>query len=292
MSVELRDDRVSGLAAEIALFGLLAFFPTLLALAAALGSLQLLFGDDLSSRAEEQVVDFFERILTSEASGTVDAAKQLFTQGSPGVLAVGSVVALWAMSRGFAAVVRGLDQAYDLDEARSWASVRLTALTLALGSVVVGAAVLTMLVLGPLLGTGGDLADDLGLGGAFTTFWTYVRWPLVLAVMVAWATVLFHVAPNHRTPFRWDVPGALLATVGWVLATVGLRVYLVLATSANQFFGFLGGALTVILWLYLLAFCLLVGGELNSILIDRHDVPRWTDSLVVRLRRRRAMRRG
>lgn len=267
---EWHDDRVGGLAAEVAFFGLLGLFPTLLVMAAALGSLGAIAGQEVADRAQEQVVGFLHRILTDEASGTIDAVRNLFTGADTGFLTVGLAAALWGASRAFKAVVEALDVAYDLEERRSWLNLRLTALGLALGSAVVGSLILAMLVVGPLLGTGQEIADAIGAGGLFAAFWNWLRWPTVVVLITAWAATVFHLAPNHSTPWRWDVPGAVLTAVLWALASVGFRVYLAVATGANEVLGTLGGSLIMLLWLYLMSLGLLLGGELNGALTRRH----------------------
>jgi membrane protein len=270
---EWRDDRVGGLAAEIAFFALLGLFPGLLVLAAALGWLEHLVGRELAVQAQEEVTGFLQRILTDEAAGTTEAVERLFETSAPGIFTAGLAVAVWSASRGFAAVVRALDAVYDLDEQRSWVNLRLTALGLAFGTALFLAVILAMLVLGPLLGTGQDVADALGFGTAFATFWDWLRWPAVVALAVGWAATIFHVAPNHHTPWRWDVPGAVLTAVGWVMVSVGFRGYLELATGGNDVLGTLGGAIVVMLWLYLMGIGLLLGGEFNAILAKRWGEP-------------------
>jgi membrane protein len=270
---EWQEDRVSGLAAEVAFFGVLSLFPALLAVTAALGGLGAIIGPEAAAQAEAEVVSLLRSVLTDEADRTIDAVQELFEESSPGLLTIGLVTALWAASRGFAAVIRALDVAYDLDERRTWVGLRAVALALALGTVVVASLLLAMLVLGPLLGGGQEVADRIGLGGGFATFWDWVRWPTVAAAAIAWAATIFHVAPNHRTPWRWDLPGALLTAAAWLLVSVGLRGYLAVASGGNQVFGTLGGSLIVLLWLYLLAVGLLLGGELNAVLAHRAGVP-------------------
>ena len=271
---EWREDRVSGLAAEVAFFALLSLFPALLAVTAALGSLEVVAGQDVAARAEAGVIDFLRRVLTDEAADTVDAVEGLFRDSNPGIVTIGVVSALWAASRGFAAVVNALDVVYDLDDRRSYLVRRAVGLGLAVGTIVVVAVVLAMLVVGPLLGTGREIADDLGLGGAFATLWNWFRWPVAVSMMVAWAATVFHIAPNHQTPWRWDLPGAVLTAVAWALLSLGLRVYLTLAVGADQVLGVLGGTLIVLLWLYLLAVGLLLGGELNAVLVARAGMHR------------------
>lgn len=270
---EWRDDRVGGLAAEVAFFGLLGLFPTLLVLVAALGSVDAVVGQELAVRAEENVLDFLRRILSDEASGAIDAVRDLFEDGKSGALTVGLLASLWAASRAFQAVVNALDVAYDLEERRSWLRLRLTGLALAAGTAVLGALILTMLVVGPLFGTGRDIADVVGAGGLFATFWDWLRWPTVVVLIIGWAATVFHLAPNHRTAWRWDVPGAVITALWWALASAGFRLYLSVAAGANQVLGTLGGSLIVLLWLYLMSMGLLLGGELNAVLTQRHDVP-------------------
>lgn len=269
MGREWRDDRVTGLAAEIAFFGLLSLFPALLAVAAALGSLEAVAGQDVAAQAEEEMVEFFRRVLTDEAAGTIDAVQGLFEGSSPGIATIGLVSALWAASRGFSALVNALDVVYDLDERRGYLRVRVTALGLAVATVVVIALILAMLVLGPLFGTGEEVADWLGFGGGFVTFWTWLRWPVGVVLAVAWAATVLHIAPNHRTPWRLDIPGAVVAAICWVGASFGLRVYLGLAVGTEQVLGTLGGSLIILLWLYLLALGLLLGGEVNAVIAHR-----------------------
>lgn len=270
---EGRSDRLTGLAAELAFFGMLSFFPAFIAIAAALGSLESLIGADAAKELRDSVVSSLEQALTSEASSTIDAVEELFAEGNPGLLTFGLLGALWAMSRGFVAVISALDVVYDLEERRSYVRQRTLALLFSLFTVLVGAVMLVMIVVGPLLGSGADLADKLGFGDAFITFWNLLRWPATIAALVAWSTMLFHYAPNHRTPWRWDVPGAIATTAGWLAVTLGFRAYLAFASRTNQVFGSLGGALIVIVWLYLLAAAVLVGGEINAILAARHRVP-------------------
>jgi membrane protein len=126
-----------------------------------------------------------------------------------------------------------------------------------------------MLVVGPLLGTGRSVADDVGLGATFATVWDWARWPVVMALALAWATTVFHVAPNHHTRWRDDLPGALVAAVAWILVSMAFHTYLVLAGDANQVFGVLGGVLIALMWFYLLAVGLLLGGEVNAMIEAR-----------------------
>lgn len=266
---EWRADRVSGLAAEVAFFGLLSAFPLLLAMAAILGSLESIVGDDLAADARREVVGLASRVLTDDADTVRDAIESLFAERRPGVVTGAALGALWSASRGFHSLLDALRVVNDVEETRSWLHRRLLALALAGGSIVVGAAALAGLVAGPLLGTGQDVADAVGAGEAFATVWDVARWPVVALVLIAWVATILHVSRADRLPWRKELPGALAAGAWSVAATVGLRVYLHFASGTNPVLGTLGGSIVVVLWLYLLATGVLVAGELNRVLAQR-----------------------
>lgn len=274
---EARDDRLTGLAAEVAFFAVLSVFPGLLMLTAALGSLDSLSSGDVVQEVEKQILDFLQLVLTNRASGTVDAVRTLFEEESQGLLTVASLVALFSLSRGFAAIVRALNLTYDAEERRTWLKLRLLGLALSLGTVIMSAIVLAMIVAGPLFGGAQELADLLGLGTIFSFLWRWLRYPATFALLVAWATTLFHLAPNRpRPPWRQDLPGALLAAILWLVVSAGFNLYLQIAAGGNPVYSVLGGGLILLIWLYLLSLSLLLGGELNSLLAqgDSRPLPR------------------
>lgn len=264
-----RDDRVSGLAAEVAFFSMLGIFPALLAVAAVLGSLDSVAGRELAAQAEDAILTTLDRVFTDQADGVVDTVRGMFGEDRTGILTLGALGALFAAARAFLGVVRALDVAYDLEERRSWLQLLPTAVVLALGSVVVAALMLAMLVLGPLLGGGREVASAVGLGDAFATFWDFLRAPIAFLALVLWAATMYQRGPNHDAAWRSQLPGALLAAASWLLVSLGFRLYLVVAAQGNQVFGVLGGAMILLVWLYLLGIGLLVGGELNAILAHR-----------------------
>ena len=197
----------------------------------------------------------------------------LFDRSDARVITVGVAVAAYASSRGFIAVVRALNATRGHQGARSWLSTRLVGFALTFLTLLVAVVVATMLVVGPLFGGGSELADRLGAGSLFSTAWDWLRWPVVFVAVVAWAATVYRIAPRHKLRWRREVPGALLATVWWLAVSGGFGAYLQLASNGvNAVFGLLGGAISLLLWLYLLAMGLLAGAELNS-LLDRLRPP-------------------
>lgn len=264
---EMVADRLTGLAAEIAFFGVLSIFPGLLIVTAALGSLDSFVGSDLAMQSKRQIVDFLNLILTHQARGAIVAVEELFEEGSNGVLTIASVTALVGLSRAFSVVTGALNLAYDSSEDRPWVRRRLLGLMLSLGTVSMVVLMLVIIVVGPFFGKGREVADLFGAGDAFAFGWSVLRWPLAFIALVLWATALFHLAPCRKDRgWRTDIPGAIVTAVLWLVVSLGLNLYLNLAAGANPVFGVLGGGLILLVWLYLLSLALLIGGELNPIL--------------------------
>ncbi len=269
LASQWREDRVTGLAAAVAFFAMLGIFPALLAITALLGSLDSVAGRELAAQAESAILAALDRIFTDDADGVLGTVRDMFGERRTGILTLGALGALFAAARAFLGVVRALDVAYDLDEHRSWLQLLPTAALLALGSVVMATVMLTLLVLGPVLGGGRQVAGAIGLGAAFATFWDILRAPFAFLALVLWATTIYRHGPDHHTAWRAHLPGALLAATLWLIVSLGFRLYLLVAGQGNEVFGVLGGALTLLVWLYLIGIGLLLGGELNAILAKR-----------------------
>lgn len=255
---EAERDRITGVAAEVAFFAVLSVFPGLLMLAAAVGSIDALAGSDLAARSQDIVLGFLRDILTDRAGGAIRATEELFEEDRGGLLTFGAIGALYALTRGFTAMIRALDVAYDIEIDRSWIGLRLQALVMALGGLAITITVLGVAIAGP------EIARTRFIG----TAWLWLRWPAAAVLLAGWALLVFHFGPARRTSWRSDVPGAIVSTVLWLLATAGLRIYLDIAAAGNQIFGVLGGGLIMLIWLYLLSLGLLVGAELNSVLAE------------------------
>jgi membrane protein len=270
------DDRVTGVAAEVAFFGFLGIFPGLLALAAALGFLEVLVGADVADRAQRVVVDFLSGFLGERATATVDSVEALFEETDVALLSFASVGALWSVWRAARATVRALGVVYDVQETRSAARVAAVALVVAVSTLVLAAVMLVMFIVGPLLGGGRAVAATVGLGDVFAALWTWARLPLGFVVLVGWAAMLFRLTPDRTSTLRDELPGAVATGLLWLLFSAGFQVYLRVAGGANHVLGVIGGVMTVLVWLYLLSLALLVGAEMNAVITTgRATGRRW-----------------
>ena len=268
-----RDDRVTGLGAEVAYFAMLSIFPAIVAVAAAVTTLSPIIGSERASEVEETVIEWLRTALSERASTVIDQVRDLFDRSNADLFTIALLVALWSGSRGIDAIVRAVTLVANDVETRPWWKRRVVSLGLLLGTVGAAALAVSMFVVGPLLGGGRAVADTVGAGEVFATAWTWVRFPLVGLALAGWSLVVLHVSRPGREQWRTDLPGAITTTVLWVLATLGLRIYLQVLGSSNPLLGALGGPLILLLWLYLLALGLLIGAEVAQQFRTRRSEP-------------------
>jgi len=264
MWTELHDDDLFDAAAGVA-FWLILSLPA--ALLAGLSSVSLL-GEAPTADLKEVVDEFVTRTFATESETISTAVDGLFNQSRPGVLSVSVAVAIFTLSRGFAGLIRALDVAYDIVESRRFIRLRATAVAMAIGTIATVAGATGLWV----------TLGDVGMAAP-------LRFLVALAVLIAWAATLFHVGPHHRTPWRYDLPGAALTAIGWLTLSLGFGYYVRVAASGNEIVGAAGAALLALTWLWLACLVFLIGAELNQILSERAGVVRAPLEFGVDLRR-------
>jgi membrane protein len=270
-------DRVSGLAAEMAFFALLSLIPAVVALGAGLSLLERIVDPAAVARARLGAIEASAAVFTPQVRDDViePLVEGLFEGQRGGVALSGLLVALYLASRVFTATIRALDLAYGVEDRRGVLQQRGLAVLFAVGAVVVVALTLVLAVVGPLLGTGQDIAAALRLGDFFAAVWRSARWPTLLLIAVGFFATVYRFGPHIENRW-WDcLPGAVLGVGLWLAASAGFRVYLgTVGTPGSQFtagddaLGVLGQAVgavvAAVVWTFLSGFSLLIGGELNS----------------------------
>jgi membrane protein len=263
------DDRVPGLAAEVAFFALLSLPPLLLTAAASLGFLS----DELTN----QFVNGLTRAARTTFTGpTVDniirpTLDLLVAEERVDIISFSFAVTLFSVSRAIRVILQAVAIAYDQDHRRpSWRE-RLYSLLTTVVLLLVVPLVVPLLVAGPDLGN--QLADLALVPAEVAVIWAVAYWPTVAVVTVLVVATTYHVATPSWTPWRRDLPGAALTVAIWLGGSAGLRLYTNRAISDPDVYGPLAGPLVLLVWLYLLAFAVLVGAELNAEIERLHPSP-------------------
>ena len=254
---EASADQVPMLAAGVAFFGFLALFPALIALT-------LIYGLVAEPATISEHMGRLTAALPPEARALLETQLRELTsapaQGLGWGLALTVLVALWSASGGVGNLVTAINIAYDEERHRGFVKEKLLALGLTIGAVVFMLLVFALVAGVPIV------MGALGLDqGAWRWVIEAARWILVaLLVMVALA-VLYRVAPDREPPkFRWVSVGAAVATVLWLLASVGFSLYVTMFGSYAKTYGALAGVVVMLLWLWITSYAVLLGAEINA----------------------------
>ncbi len=258
---ELKADRGTLAAAGMAFYWFLAVFPALLAAVAILGLA------DVGPGAVASINDAIRSLLPGHAADVLtEAVRQADAQpedSSAVAAVVGVTLALWSASAGMVAMQSGLDVAYDVAQERSFLKKRLVALELIVVAVVLGGLATALMVFGRPLGE--SLRDDLPFGSAFVLVWTVVRWAGAVVALSVLFAAFYYLGPNRESPrWVWVSPGGVVGAVIWLLASLGFSFYVSSVGSYAKTYGSFTGVVVLLLWMFLSAVAVVVGGEINA----------------------------
>ncbi len=253
---ESKVDQVPLLAAGVAFYSFLSLFPAMIAAVTIYG----LVADPATVARQTQAIS---DALPADAASIITKQMEAITSQPQQSLGLGLIIALalalWSASGGVGNIVSAINVAYDEEETRGFVKRKLLSLGFTLGAIVFVVLAVTLIAVTPVL------LDSVFPSGAIHWLLQIGRWVgVVLAVMVALA-VLYRYAPDRDSPrFSWVSVGAAVATVIWVLASVGFSLYVDNFGSYSKTYGALAGVAVLMLWLWLTAFIVLLGAEINA----------------------------
>jgi membrane protein len=253
---EISDDEVSERAAALSYYFLFALFPALLFLTALLGFLPV-------EGLQERLLAYAQDVLPPDAASTLERTlTEVLSVRRTGLVSLGALITLWASSNGMVSVMNTMNRVWGVKEHRPWWKRRAMAVGLTLVFAIFIVAALLLLVFGGRIGH--VIAESFGLGALFTTLWTLVSMPVVIACALIGIEVIFYGAPARRGRWRWITPGAVLALVLWLGMSLGLRMWVANFGNYSATYGSIGGVIILMFWLYLTSFVLLVGAEVDA----------------------------
>jgi membrane protein len=252
---ESKDDNVPMLAGGVAFFAFLSLFPAMIALVSIWG---LVVTPAEAAAQAERLTEGFPPEASAIITGQLEQLGQEDTALGIG-LVISILLALWSASGGTANLVKAVNLAYDEEETRGFVRLRALALALTLGAIVFLVVSVGLVAVVPAV------LDSLGLGVVGTVLAQVARWGLLFVLASVALAVVYRVAPDRDDPrLRWVSLGALVATALWLLGSIGFSLYVSNFGSYNETYGAIAGVAILMLWLYLTAYIVLLGAEVNA----------------------------
>jgi membrane protein len=258
----LLDDNLAGRAAELGFFFIFALFPSLLTATSLLG---------LAARSASQIyyslLGYLAIVIPRTAMETVlETFHETTVAATSGKLTFGLVFAIWSASVGFSAIQDSLNVVYKVKESRSYLSARISAI-----GVTIILMILVTLILTSMLG--GDLFARMAYLRIYHHFFAAtvaytargLGWLFAVILLSLFFAVIYYFAPDVKTScWHWLTPGAAVGIIGWLLASIGLRIYVHYFNNYSVTYGGLGAVIILLTWFYLTGLMLLLGAEINS----------------------------
>ncbi len=253
---EVDRDNMLLVAAGCAFYAMLALFPAITALVS-------IFGLVADPNQVEQQLGSLQSVLPQEAAGLIVAQASSVAGGAGGVLGWGAtlaiLLALYTASSGVKTLFTALNIAYEEREERGFLRLNLTALAFTLAAILAIALCLSVIVVLPAV------LAYLPLGPIGGVAIKAASWAVLLVLLLLGLGVVYRFGPNRaQARWRWVTPGSLLAALLWGAGSLGFSWYVSNFASYNETYGVLGGAIILLMWLYLSALVILLGAELNS----------------------------
>lgn len=253
---QVTEDRLLAVAAGVVFYGLLAIFPAISAFVSIYG----LFADPATV---EGTVSLLAEVIPADAMGPIEEQVDRVAATASGSLGftflVSLALALWSANAGMKAVIDALNVAYGERERRGFIHLTLISFALTLGVIVAGLGAIVAIVVFPVV------TSFLGVESLAAELVRWLRWPLLLVLLLIGLAVLYRFGPNRTKPrWQWVSVGSVVAAVLWLAGSAALSFYLSRFADYSATYGSLAAGIGLMTWLWLSAIVVLLGAELNA----------------------------
>lgn len=254
----INQDRLLDWAAALTYFGMLSLFPGMIVLISLIG----VIGDSATVPLRENLAQFAPgpaREIVDSAIGTVDRAGTK----AGAMLAVSLAVALWSASGYIGAFSRASGAIWRQDAHRPFYA------KIPIKLAITATVLLLLALIGLIIVFTGPLADQLGrlvgAGDGLVSAWGYLKWPLVLLLMMILLSLLYVSAPDlEHQRFRLITRGSSVAIAIWVVASVLFTIYVSSLASYDRVYGSIAGVIVFLVWLWITNIAILLGVQIDA----------------------------
>lgn len=257
--IKVNNDDIFALGAQLAYYLMLSFFPFLIFLMTVVGFSRLNSVD---------ILEGLRTILPNNVFNLIDVTVvELINTQNAGLLGASIVLTVWSASSGFRAVIKGLNKAYNIKDSRSYIKRSFIAIFFTLALVLIIMLTLAMLVFGELIGR--YLLSILPFEEIIMYIWNMSRYIIAILTMIWIFACMYRYAPAEKIPWREVYPGAIVSTLGWIIASLGFSYYINNIANYSRLYGSVGAVFVLMTWLYITSMILILGAEFNSVLTIR-----------------------
>lgn len=270
----LRESCISAFAGQAALFIIISFFPFIMLLISLIQFLPFTLEE-----VQQFTVDFLSPTLNDFL---VSIIKEIISKSSISIISITSVTVLWSASKGFLAIIRGLNSVYSVNEKRGYVKLRLTTVLYTIVTLVIILVTLGLLVFGSTINNWiVELIPQLSQMSPVTLT---VRWLIGLCMLILFFMFIYTVIPERKTRFVNELPGAVFSSFGWLIFSGLYSFYIDNLANYSYIYGSLTTVVLLLLWLYFCMYILFLGAAINNALQDKTFMPRLKEAVMDKYR--------
>jgi membrane protein len=254
----IKEDEITAVGAQLTYFLILSIFPFL-----------IFFLNILSytSIAEEEILNNLLIVLPLETQILLKGIiKEIVSSRSETLLSLGIILTIWTGSLGITAIIRAVNKAYNVKKKRPYWRLKGIAIIFTIILAILLIIVLSMLVFGEVIGN--KIFAWFGATYLFYHIWEFLRIIIPLISMIIIFALLYKLSPTPEEglniSFNQTLPGAVFATIGWILASMVFSYYVNNFGNYSKTYGSLGGIIILLVWLYITSIMIVLGGEING----------------------------
>lgn len=257
----MKEADLNSSAVVVAYYLLLSLFPLLITVGNILPYLNLDPNTVLPYVAELMPYEIFQQLKPAVVS--------LLTQSSTGLLSFSAVATLWSASKSISALQKAMDKAYGVERRKNFLIAKIVAFSMMMLLVMALFAVVFV------LGIGQNILNWIQSVFHFPTHlldtFSTLKWPVVVIGLLLVMMLIYRLLPNAKIHFKQVWPGALFASIGWLLLSQVFSLYLHYFSPTVASYQIIGSFIILMLWLYTASSIIVLGGVLNAVLAQLHS---------------------
>lgn len=259
---------VMGLAAQLAFFFLLSLFPLLIFIFTLLPYLNL---------DQAQILLYIHEYAPGSVAQLLeDTLGEVLNNRNGKLLSFGIIATIWSASKGMNALTQALNRSYFQEESRSFFIARGMSIIFTVMLIGVLIVALALPVFGQQIGS--LLLSYIDMESHFLQLWEKFRWLVSVVLIYTVFSLIYWLVPDLKIFYKSVILGSIIATIGWIITSLGFSFYVGNYANYSNTYGSIGGIIVLMLWLYLSAIILMIGGQVNAVMRDRKNALHMKDT--------------
>ncbi len=258
---KISEDHISAYAAQSAFFTMLSLIPIIMLLMTLVR---------ITPVTQADIMALVYEVFPKTVSGTMILIVDEVYNQTGTTISISVFVTMWSAGKGVLALSRGLNAVKGITETRNFLYVRVRA---AFYTVILIVSIILSLV---LLGFGNSISI---LVNRYIPMFHYVielliqiRTVLMLCVIIVVTVLIYQFLPNKKGKLKYQIPGAIFTAFGWMFASFIFSIYMDIFRGFSNIYGSLTTIVIIMLWLYFCMYVILLGGEINVLLMEHLDI--------------------